>query len=281
MHWVFRSGICAVGVVFCASVLFHSPASANSLSGSESGVQTIHDSNSSIWVSAGESTLGYKEAVSPIPDSQHGSLPSVAAGLNYMTGGNWYFAFEGARSFGDDTYTGAILYSDGSETPTQFTSHETITTVDGKIGRGYVLGRSVMLTPYAEIGYRYWDRNLGGGQVEDYSNFDFLAGLMGQWSPFRRLILSAYASAGTTFAGKMETDHTTCDLDSAGMYKVGGKIGFDLTRRWEIFTALDYDHFHYVASPWVADYALGAYIMEPSSRTSDTALRAGLSYHFM
>jgi len=244
-------------------------------------IDTIRNSNSEIWGSAGTSLLNYNEDISTpnIPDSEHGWTPSLAVGVDYMGSRNLYFALEGSVAFGNDNYNGS-LYDQNTgnyDIPYQSTTHETITNVDGKFGKGFALSNIVMLTPYVELGFRYWERNLGGGDVEDYQNFDTLGGLMFQIAPTNRLILTAYGSAGTTFAASMKANVTgdTYDLGSAGMYKVGGKIGYDLTQRLELFTTLDYDAFRYGQSPLQADGTL-----EPSSHTEDTTLRVGLGYHF-
>ncbi len=57
--------------------------------------------------------------------------------------------------------------------------------------------------------------------------------------------------------------------------KLGGKVGYDLTQRFEIFTTFDYDAFRYGAS---AESAAGLY--EPNSHTEETTERIGLAYHF-
>jgi hypothetical protein len=275
MRFFPQSGLCAAVVAFCVSV---SPLPAHA------DIQTIQNSNSAIWGAVGTGFFNYKEPSSPpdIPDSEHGWNPSLAAGLSYMNNSNWYSAFEGNVAFGDDKYNGSTYDSNTGyyDIPYLGTTHETITNIDGKFGKGFSLGNSIMLTPYGELGFRYWDRNLGAGQVEDYQNFDVLGGLMLQIAPTNRLILTGYGSAGTTFAGRMKTDGLDNNLGDASMYKIGGKVGYDLTQRVELFTTLDFDHFHYVKSPWQYDANLGGYIMEPTSFTDDTTMRVGLAYHF-
>ncbi len=263
MRRVLPSGLCAAFAVFCVFVLAPIAAKAD--------IQTIRSADSAIWGSFGTSLFNYKESITPIPDSEHGWLPSFAAGMSNMTNNNLYVALEGTSSFGDASYKGAYYYA--PTVPLQETTTETISTIDGKIGRGFAIGSRVMLVPYAELGFRYWDRNLGSGQIEKYQNFVFLGGTMLQFSPTDRLILSAYGAAGTTFAAQMKTAGDTYTLGNAGAYKLGGKIGYNIAPRVELFTSLDFDHFHYVQSGVVA----GAY--EPSSFTSDTAWRVGLSYH--
>jgi hypothetical protein len=222
--------------------------------------------------------LNYKESIPApsLPDSEHGFIPSVAGGVIFLGNGNLYLALDGAVNFGDAHYNGANFYTNA---PLTGTTHEAITTIDGKFGRGFGTGNA-MLIPYIDIGYRYWDRNLGGGQVEDYQNFAALGGLMLQVAPTSRLVLSAYGAAGTTFAANMKSDGNNYDLGGAGTYRLGGKVGYNLTPRVELFGTLDYDHFRYAQSSVQYDYVLASYANEPGSGTSETTMRVGLGYQF-
>jgi opacity protein-like surface antigen len=245
-------------------------------------VQTIRGSDSAVWGSMGASFLNYKEEVpSPyLPDSEHGFLPSFAGGVSILGSGqardftnNLYFSIDGSVTVGEATYNGAYLAT--PLTPLQSNTHETIWTVDGKLGHAFVINPIMMLIPYVEVGYRYWDRNLGGGQVEDYQHADTLGGLMVQVSPINRLILTGYGSAGTTLGSRMTTEGDSYSLTDSGIYKIGAKVGYDLTQRVEVFTTLDYDAFRYGQSSVQPD---GTY--EPTSKTEDSTVRVGLSYHF-
>jgi hypothetical protein len=103
-----------------------------------------------------------------------------------------------------------------------------------------------------------------------------------QFSPTSRLVLSAYGAAGTTLGAQMkDSSGNSYDLGSSGVYKVGGKVGFDVAPRIELFTTLDYDHFHYTKSPWYTDASNPAYVVkEPTSRTEETTMRVGMAYEF-
>jgi hypothetical protein len=256
-------GFCALVVVVCALAFSPNAARAN--------VGTISDSNNAYWASVGTSMLNYKESVQPIPDGQRGWIPSVGVGGSYMGNKGLYFALDSSVSFGNDHYKGSLI-----ATPSvlhERTTQAVITTIDGKLGQGFILGQNTMIVPYVNVGFRYWDRKLSNLQVEDYQNFTVLGGAMLQYSPMDRLVLTTYGAAGMTLSAQMRTAGVTYDLDSAGIYKLGGKIGYNLTQRLELFTSLDFDHFQYVKS------SVNNGIYEPSSFTSDAAVRLGLSYH--
>ena len=218
---------CMAVAAFCTLVF--SPVS------TRADVQTIRNSDTAYWASVGAAQVNYKESVSPIPNSQHGWIPSMAAGLDYMGNSGWYFATEGSLSLGDDYYNGAYLAA--PTVPVGGTTHALIAAVDGKIGKGFVLGNSAVFTPYLDLGYRYWERDLGNDQIEKYDNFEALGGAMLQYSPSTSWVMSAYGAAGLTFSGQMSTGGTDFDLGSAGVYKLGGKVGYNLTQRLELFTS--------------------------------------------
>jgi hypothetical protein len=237
----------------------------------QADVQTIRDSNTAFYTSVGASLLNYKEAVSPLPDSQHGWTPSIGLGIGYMAYSNLYVALDAAFSSGSDHYNGAFL--NAPTVPVSGTTQERIFTVDGKLGHGFALRSDAMATPYIDLGFRSWNRNLGSGQIERYRNADVLGGAMLQFMPTDRLILSAYGAAGMTFMAKLKAEGDTFTLGDGGIYKFGGRVGYIMTEHFELFSTLDFDHFRYVKSNVVH----GAF--EPSSNTTETTLRVGVSYH--
>jgi hypothetical protein len=228
--------------------------------------------NNEVWLSAGTSFLNYEESVKPLPDSEHGWLPSIAGGGSFMATNNFYVSLEGSTAFGNAHYNGALFAS--PSTPITGTTHENITTGDAKVGQGFYLMPHMMLIPYVDLGYRYWKRDLSAGQIEDYHNFETSAGMIVEVEPADGLILSAYGSGGTTLASKMTAGSYTYDLGDTGVYKVGGKVAVEMTRQIELFSTLDYEHFRFAQSPVVNE------ALEPGSGTNDTTVRVGIGYHF-
>jgi hypothetical protein len=239
-------------------------------------VAAIRDSNTAYWGSVGAQSLNYKEDVQPIPDSEHGWLPSMAMGVTYMgKGSNAYLSLQGSVAAGDEKYNGA-LYNESSgeyDIPWSQSTHTVITSFDVKVGKGFVLTNSMMLTPYIDLGFRYWERDLGDEFVEKYHNYEALAGAMIQYAPTSRLVLTGYGAVGAILGAEMKAPVGTFDLGSTAIYKLGAKVGYNLTPRWELFTSLDFDYFRFVRSDVVNGY------LEPSSFTTDAALRLGVSYH--
>ena len=85
---------------------------------------------------------------------------------------------------------------------------------------------------------------------------------------------------GLTFgAGMRDYDDVSYTLGNSGIYKFGGKVGYDLTKRLELFTALDFEHFRYGRSSSAYDAIDKQSYYEPDSFTDVTTARLGLAYH--
>ena len=279
MHTSLRTALIAL----CALAVFTPQAKAD--------IQAIHHEDNEVWGSVGTELFNYKEpnVTAGVSDSEHGWVPSIAAGVSLlgsstdvhgMLPSNIYFSLDANVSFGNAHYNGFLQTT--PPTPTQTTTNETIVNVDSRLGRGFALSNSVMVIPYGEIDFRNWRRDIGQGEIETYHNINALGGAMLQVAPTDRLVLSVYGSAGTTLDAQMKDwKGNNFALGGAGVYKVGGKIGFDVAPRVELFATMDYDHFHYTKSPWYTDKADATMIvMEPTSRTEDTTMRVGMGYQF-
>lgn len=247
-------------------------------------IETVRSANNVVWASVGSSLLRYKEPTSDptviLSDSEHGWMPSGAFGVSLLGSGaasgiarNLYLSAEGSVTSGDVTYSGAYLAT--PTVPLTATTNQTVWNLSGKIGRAFELGNYVMATPYAEMGFRYWRRDLGSGQIEDYKHAEALGGLMLQAAPTSSLTLTAFGAAGSTFNASMALDDMDFNLGSRGIYKFGGKVGYMISPRFELFTTADYTYFRYGASDV---NNLGYY--EPASHTEQVNYRLGLAYHY-
>ncbi|MGB9152912.1 MAG: hypothetical protein WCD70_07475 [Alphaproteobacteria bacterium] len=240
--------------------------------------------NNSMWVSAGESELNYKEPVRPLPDSDHGGLASLAVGADFLTRKNLYVAFDGSTSFGNGDYNGASFDANTGlfDIPARGTTRETVTNLNGKIGEGFGVHDDSMIIPYVDMGARYWSRQIPNSPMENYQDYDVLGGLMVEFMPTQRLTISGYGELGTIFGAYLKTNNHNYDLGGSLTEKIGAKIGYSLTRQLELFSTLDFDHFHYSASPaqTTTTNNVTTTSLEPSSATEDTAMRVGLAYHF-
>lgn len=243
----------------------------------------IRKADTGVFLDAGALDLDYRETVGGATlDSEKGWLPTIGVGLGLLaypnaTIPNLYLRLDGRASVGSTAYNGAICDQFGFCTPYQSTTNDTIFSGSGKLGRAFAVGPSAMLTPYAEIGYRYWSRDLGGvgGYGEVYQNWEAMAGLMVQYSPRSRWVLSLSGAAGTTFSASMQTFGETFPLGNKLIWRAQGKAGYFLTERTDLSATIEYQSFGYGASPVDAN---GYY--EPDSTTHETTLLLGVGYHF-
>jgi hypothetical protein len=243
----------------------------------------IRMSDNAAEIDVGASSLHYKETASGLAlDSETGWMPDVNVGMGFLakpnaTIGNLYFHLDGGGAFGNTNYNGALCNTLTDVcTPYQSTTHDEIYNISGKIGRAFELGKIAMLTPFADVGYRYWDRQLTGigGYTEDYSHGDVMGGALLQFSPIKRWVFSLSGEAGTTFSPSMNTGGDTYTLKDRTIWEAAGKLGYRLTERVELTGTVDYTDFRYGASAPVDGY------YEPDSYSRQLTTLIGLSYHF-
>lgn len=246
-------------------------------------VKDIRSSDNNFELDVGAENLHYKETASGTAlDSETGWMPSGAVGIGFLAKqtsslSNLYFHLDGSGAFGNTNYNGALCDIYGDCTPYQSTTHDQIYHVSGKLGRAFQLGNIAMFTPFADIGYRYWNRELTGigGYTEDYSHGDAMGGALLQFSPLKKWVLSASGEIGTTFSPSMRTQGETYNLQDRTIWEATGKIGYSLTKRLELVGTVDYTDFKYGASPVDEN---GYY--EPDSYSRELTTLIGISYHF-
>lgn len=243
----------------------------------------IRRADNGISLDAGAVDLVYTETAGGAAlDTEKGWLPTVGLGLGLLAYPNapvpdLYARLEARASVGSTAYDGALCDQFGACTPYRSTTRDKIFTGSTQLGRAFEAGRSLMLTPYAEIGYRYWSRDLGGagGYGEVYQNGNALGGLLVQYSPLSRWVLSLSGAAGTTFCAGMQSFGESFALGSKLIWKARAKAGYRLTGHVELTAVAAYESFGYGASPVDAN---GYY--EPDSTTRETMLLLGFAYRF-
>ncbi|MCL2715419.1 MAG: hypothetical protein FWD68_12740 [Alphaproteobacteria bacterium] len=111
---------------------------------------------------------------------------------------NGYFSGEGTCSAGHVNYTGYRLNASGDITsPSSQKNHAEFDDFSLRFGQGFAIGRYWMITPFAEYGYRRWDRKVNEGETcrNQYGG----TGVLLQVSPVERLVWSLSGMVGSTF----------------------------------------------------------------------------------
>lgn len=268
---------------FIAIVAVMGAGAAGASHGALADTLDIRKADNGLSLDLGAAYLDYAETQGgTVLDTEKGWLPTVGLGLGVLAFpnapiGNFYFRLDARASFGSTQYNGALCDQFGNCTPYQSTTDDKIFTGAAQLGRAFEVGRALMLTPYAEIGYRYWARDLEGigGCTEDYHNWDAMGGLLAQLSPAPRWVLSLSGAAGKTFAADMTTSGESFPLGSEVTWRLQAKAGYRVTDRLELTSTVEYSRLAYGASPVDVN---GYY--EPDSTTRQTSLVIGAVWHF-
>jgi hypothetical protein len=167
---------------------------------------------------------------------------------------------------------------------------------DFRVGKGFDLAPNWMLTPYLGGGLHRWDRDPGlaggptvpGGYHELYTHDYLGGGLMLQWSPMSRLVLTGSGLVGSTFdshisGGPQAPGNPTVLNFSAGLgnsviYKVEGSADYAFTPNFHGNIGVEYTNFRYGASGLFPFTSTGIIGNEPDSRSQIWTVRAGLGW---
>lgn len=247
----------------------------------------IRAADNAVWIAGGGTSMDYAEHYrGQTLDTEQGWLQSWAAGLSLLAIDdgkaplrNLYARIDSTLATGTTAYAGS--YQNGS--PLTTTTDTTVWTMSGRLGRAFAVAPTLMLIPYGEYGYRSWDRNITGpgGYDETYHNSDVVGGVMVQYSPMDKLVLTAEGGGGYTFAAHMHAAapfNADFTLGAEPTWRIGGQAGYTFARRWEAITSIGYSQMAYGISAPVPT-PLGT-SLEPDSTTAETTLRAGLAWHF-
>jgi len=244
----------------------------------------ILNSNNQISVDFVGSHIDYLETLGGVPlDTEKGWLWGASASGSFM--GN-VLGIRNVYVFGQFTYLGDhTTHGEANPIFNNTRTEAQIRDEDFRLGVGLSLSRDVMLTPYLGLGEHYWLREFtgAGGYREEYSNGYAGAGLLLQYSPIPRLVLSANGLIGGTIDPRLKVSQNggfpipnqTFDLGGANIWKAGAGIDYAFTNRLHGNVGVDYTEFSYGQSP----VGIGGFL-EPHSRTEDWAVRIGAGYSF-
>lgn len=251
-------------------------------------VTDIRNANNAIELDGGATHLNYKEkADGGTLDSEKGWLSTAHLGVSYLALDqspltNLYLHLDVQGSTGSTRYGGALQdLQSGAAIPWQSSTNDNIVSTDVQIGYAFPIGSTLMLTPYGEIGYRYWDRDLkgDGGYPEHYSNWEGMGGLLAQYSPIARWVFSLSGSVGMTFGGNLDASGIQFRLGDDLTWRTQAKVGFRITTHLELLGTAAYERLGFGASPV---YPIGPAIglQEPDSTTHQATILVGIAYHF-
>ncbi|MBS0242219.1 MAG: hypothetical protein JSS20_08575, partial [Proteobacteria bacterium] len=137
----------------------------------------------------------------------------------------------------------------------------------------------ILLTPYIGAGTHDWKRSVNAG--EEYSHNYVGSGLLAQWSPLKRVVVSADALVGRTFGSSIDV---ASDLSIPGFSaSLGNSLYFRSAVGGDVAVS---DHLHLRAGIEYVRYNYGASAIQPSgyyepdSRTGNWMFGVGMGYAF-
>lgn len=262
------------------------------------GTADIRAADRAVEFDVGASNLRYGESVNNATfDTENGWMPNLGLGITWLSrdDGSWtsntYLHLDGQAAFGQTDYNGGIQGIIGNtiiNLPYQTKTDDEIYTVSAKAGHMFFLAEGFSLTPYLDLGYRSWYRNVNGGPFryngstyyvssskENYQNFQTGGGFMAQYSPLPRLVLTGSAQYGSIFSPTMTTQGVTYNLGSQEIYEIEGRVGYAITPRFELISDARFTGFGFNKSD--LNYSTGAY--EPDSYSHQLTVVGGIAYH--
>jgi opacity protein-like surface antigen len=261
------------------------------------GSTDIVASNNQIAIQFAATNFDYIETGDPARglsgtlDTERNWVPGVTVEFSLMR--NWivsnlYFDarhtyLDGATDYRGSGYT--IIDRVPAYHSLSTTSGAVVNDFDFRLGKGFEPQPNLMLTPYVGAGYHNWQRMVNGG--EEYSNGYVGGGLLAQWSPVSRLVLSAHGLMGSTFASSISVsggyevawvmatraNHSfSGPLGDSRIYRAGLGADYALAGPLHLNASVEWVDFKYGESD-IYDHNY-----EPDSSTQNTTVRVGVGY---
>lgn len=246
----------------------------------------IKASNNQIGLQYLSTDVNYSEYSSGtgLLDTEKGNVPGYSISTSLMKDvwlGNDYFEAQYNHNSGNTNYVGSPLLGSGAYGSVIGQSSAALIDYSARYGVGMELGSQFMATPYLELGHHEWDRGVNYG--ENYTNNYYGIGVLGQYSPADKLVLTGNVMVGNTFNSNIVVNSGPAiggfsgALGNSTIYRYGVAADYAFTINVHANIGIDYTSFKYGMS---AVYPVSGGIYEPASKTSYTTARIGIGYAF-
>lgn len=271
-------------------------------------IETIKAANNQVGVQYVNTDVDYTEKIDGQTfDTEKGHIPGFGLSVSVMKDlflGNDYLQASFTRLNGDTHYTGEGVVAYPGFGSLLSNHHAQMTDFVARYGKGFVINDQLMMTPYGEIGHHKWSRALSFGAAgsactnpcssgsEVYNNSYLGLGLMGQYTPLDKLVLTGNILIGSTFMSSISGSGIiavpSLPLPSRGFspqhlgsditYKFGLNADYAFTDKIHCNIGVDYVDFKYGKS----DLFRAGYVteFEPDSKTNYTTVKVGIGYAF-
>lgn len=245
----------------------------------------IKDVNNQVAVYFLSTNFDYKEyvggeLVDKETDWVHGGAISASLMRNWVVD-NFYLYGQLSFNSGETKYTGAYWGDPYGSLVTK--SDADVWDLDFRVGKGFQLQQNFMVTPYLGLGWHEWDRGVNEGEL--YSHNYVGAGLLVQFSPIDRFVVSASGLIGKTYNSEIDIAGPLGFKDALGdstIYKLELSGDYALTRSLHLKAGVEYVDFDYGESDvhYFTDGVNVIGVYEPDSETSNLTVKAGVGYTF-
>ncbi len=253
------------------------------------GTDDIKASNNQFEIQATSTKVNYQETNNGRGGSldgkfytESGHIPGFALSFSIMNDvllDNDYFQFQYSKSDGNTDYKGVLKPTRVYGTAVGQVG-STISDYSLRWGKGFVLDGAFMITPYGELGRHEQQIKASSGSTFTHSWYG--AGALFQYSPFSRLVFTANALVGRTFAADYDQNGPhgfSGALGDSNLYKAGLSTDYAFTKNLHGNVGIDYTSFKY-GSTATHRTPNGEAVWMPDSQTNDTTLKIGLGYAF-
>lgn len=232
------------------------------------------------YTETGNGRLGTKTGILDTETGLVAGLSLYLVSMNDWLLGNDYIEVEFNYSRGNTKYTGA-LQNGGAYGSVVGYSGATFVNESARYGKGIVINHRMVLTPYLELAHHEWSRDVNYGEIYKHSYYGL--GLLGQYSPLNRLVISLKLMMGHTYGSYITVnpgvgfDGFSGPLGNSPIYKAGVAADYAFTKNAHVNVTLEYENFNYGIS---GIYPIGGGFVawEPDSSTNLIFIKFGLGY---
>jgi hypothetical protein len=220
--------------------------------------------------------------------SESGANKGVSLSLSMLRDvffGDDYFSLQYSRIHGHTDYVGSTFEASAGYGSLRDTSGAKLTDFSVSYGRSIQINPDFLLIPYIQLAHHEWKRLVNSGQT--YRHEVVGLGVMPQYSPNDKLVLSANVMIGRTVDSRVKADAVESlfpsfktALGNATIYKLGINADYAFTRHVHANIGFDFARFKYGDSAIVyfSNNPAVTAVYEPKSDSAYRTLSVGFGY---